>query len=180
MADEGQNTDVGIWGKGIWSIFSLNWTALDHLTIRTTPCGVNWVSEQQICFDGSKEEGDWTSRLDLRKKEKKAARQAAQKHLSKLELRSSFVRMPFKTSIVMGSFCETVLPLILLTPFKMEDTYQLFSIGLAKPASKWRSLLTLRYCQTEENDGRLDRKAMYLPRSTWDYGTGDIPILTQK
>ena len=51
--EEGQNTEFGMWGNGILSIFSLNWITLDHLTVSTTPWVVNCASEEQRCLDGS-------------------------------------------------------------------------------------------------------------------------------
>lgn len=122
---------------------------------------------------------DFISKLDFLKKEKKPTRQAAQKHLSRASYRLRCRNISRKISRVMGNFCEGLSPFTLLTPFRMEVTYQLFSSGFFKPASKCNNLTTLRYCLTELKDSLLDRNAMYLPRSVWEMGTGLISNWSQ-
>ena len=88
-AVEGQKGDLGIWGSGMSRRRSRNWITFDHLTVKTTPLGLNCASLAQRCLAGSKAARDWTSKLDFLKKEKKATRQADQKHRSKLFVKSN-------------------------------------------------------------------------------------------
>ena len=70
-------------------------------------------------------------------------------------------------------------PLVRRIPLRIEATYQLFSNGLGNPASTCKIRTIFKYWRTELKHNRLDKKAMYLPKSYCDNGTGAISSLLQ-
>lgn len=166
-------------GRGICSILCLNWIVLDQRTDKITPVLQNCTSERQRCFSGSNRSRDGIRRFDLRKKEKKATKQAAQKDKSKERFRSKTARMPRKMEEVMGNFCWVMSPLSLRRPFKIEDKYQLSDKGLGQPASKCINRTMFKYCLIEEKLSLVAKNAIYRPRFAGVTGTGEIPRLKQ-
>ena len=83
-------------------------------------------------------------------------------------------------SRVMGSFCLITSPLTRLTPFRIDETYQLLASGFFSPASRCKMRTAFKYWRVELKDRRLDQKAIYLPRSVCDMGTGLMLSLLQK
>ena len=104
---------------------------------------------------------------------------AVQNTLSKELDISSFPASNFKISKVIGSFWADLLPLTRLTPFKIEVTYQLFSSGFVWPELRCVRRTAFKYCLIELKLSRRDKKAMYLPKFSWDNGTGGVLIFWQ-
>ena len=69
-ADEGQKGELTILERGICRLRSRSWMTFVQRTDKITPSDINCASLWQRWRDGSKSKGDWTSKLDVRKKEK--------------------------------------------------------------------------------------------------------------
>ena len=83
-------------------------------------------------------------------------------------------------SSVMGSFCLITSPLTRLIPFRIDETYQLLASGFFSPVSRCKMRTAFKHWRVELKDRRLDKKAIYLPRSVCDMGTGLMLSLLQK
>ena len=90
--------------------------------------------------------GPCTNMFDLRKKERKAARQAAQNTTCIGSVRSSCENIAFNKSIVVGSFGRWVSPMTRLQPISVDLTCQEVPRGLGSPASRCIMRITLIYC----------------------------------
>ena len=159
-AVEGQKGEFGILGSGTCKAHSLNLITFDHLTVMMAPSAVRLRSLAHRLRPGSKSRWDCTNKFDFLKKEKNPTKQAAQNVRSKELCKLSVVKICFKISNVIGSFWTLESPFTRLTPLRIDVTYQLFSRGLLKLASRCTSLTIFKYCLTELKHRRRERKAM--------------------
>ena len=115
----GHRGEPGVRGRGMCNMRCRYWIVFDHRTAKLTPSSEKVASRRHKCKFESKDVMLFTKRLDFRKKEKNATKQAAQKVTSSGKVKSICLNNWRRIAGVMGRFCLCVAPNTLFVPMSM-------------------------------------------------------------
>ena len=115
----GHRGEPGVRGRGMCNMRCRYWIVFDHRTAKLTPSSEKVASRRHKCKFESKDVMLFTKRLDFRKKEKNATKQAAQKVTSSGKVKSICLNNWRRIAGVMGRFCLCAAPNTLFVPMSM-------------------------------------------------------------